>query len=95
MGEVVQVSGLTGVRVPGDRGAGALASALALRLPQGLDGTGPGDAVRLGTAALDLITTALAARLDTGPAAVPRAAQRRAALMQVLTSSRSGWATRG
>jgi hypothetical protein len=41
MGEVVQISGLTGVRVPGDRGAGALASALALRLPQGLDGTGP------------------------------------------------------
>jgi AraC-like DNA-binding protein len=48
----------------GDRGAGALASSLALELPRHLDDHAEEDDARLGTAVLDLLTVALAARLD-------------------------------
>ena len=84
-----QAAGLTGVRIAGDRGAGAVASSLALQLPRQVDGAGVEGSVRLGTALLDLLTVALASRLDgdTGgslASSVPRAAKRRALLMQVL-----------
>jgi AraC-like DNA-binding protein len=65
-----EVRGLTAVRIPGDRGAGALASSLARQLAGHLDG-GAGDygaagGARLGTALIDLLTVALAARLERG-----------------------------
>ena len=55
---------LTGVRFAGDRGPGALVSSLAGRLPDHLDEWGAADGTRLGSAVLDLLTAALAARLD-------------------------------
>jgi AraC-binding-like domain len=56
-----EVAGLTGVRIPGDRGAGALASSFARELVRRLDDWGAVDGARLGAAALDLLTVALAA----------------------------------
>jgi AraC-like DNA-binding protein len=84
-----QAAGLTGVRIAGDRGVGAVASSLARQLPRQVDGAGVEGSARLGTAVLDLLTVALASRLggDTdGSLAglVPRAATRRALLEQVL-----------
>lgn len=67
---------LTGVRMRGDQGLGALVSALARRLPGHLDGGG----TRLGGSVLDLLTAALAARLEEQ---VPADTRRRALLLQV------------
>ncbi len=58
------VAKLTGVRIAGDRGAGALVSSLASQLPKHLDEWGAADGVRLGTAVIDMLTAALAARLE-------------------------------
>lgn len=66
-----ELARLTGVRVPGDRGLDALISSLARQLPQRLDDCSPADRARLGTAVLDLVTAALAARLDGGRPAPP------------------------
>lgn len=54
---------LTGTRVPGTGGPGALISSLARQLPGQLDGMGSA-AHRLGGAVLDLLTAVFAARLD-------------------------------
>ncbi len=51
--------GLTGVRIAGDRGAGALVSALAGRLMAHVEDCGPAEGARLGSALLDLVTIAL------------------------------------
>jgi AraC-like DNA-binding protein len=59
-----EVGELTAVRIGGDCGAGALISALARQVPRHLDEYRVGDSVRVGSALLDLITAALAARLD-------------------------------
>ncbi len=58
-----QLRRLTGVRLPGGDGTAALASAFARELPRHLDDAGP-ERARLGTATLDLLTVALAGRLD-------------------------------
>ncbi|MEV0288952.1 helix-turn-helix domain-containing protein [Kribbella sp. NPDC050820] len=70
---------LTGVRIAGDDGLGALVSSLALRLPKHLDDA---DGGRLGTAMLDLLTVVLAERLGDGRS-VPPATRRRALLVQI------------
>jgi AraC-like DNA-binding protein len=59
-----EVAWLTAVGIRGDKGAAALASSLALELPGQLDDDGLQDGARLGTAVLDLLTVALATRLD-------------------------------
>ncbi len=60
---------LTAVRVPGDRGAGALVSAMARCLPWSLDGYRDGASTRLGTAVVDLLGVALTAELAGADAA--------------------------
>jgi AraC-like DNA-binding protein len=77
-----EVAELTAVRFPGDQGTGALASSLARQLVRRLDGLRPPDGARLGTAVLDLLTVALAARLDRGER-VPPEVRQRALLRQV------------
>jgi AraC-like DNA-binding protein len=77
-----ELARLTAVGIPGDRGAGALASSLALGLPNHLDDHAGADEARLGTALLDLLTVALAARLDLGHR-VPWDTQQRALLRRI------------
>jgi AraC-like DNA-binding protein len=57
------VTQLTGIRIPGDRGVAALVSSLALQLPRHLDDCGTAESVRLGTAVIDLLTVALSTQL--------------------------------
>lgn len=80
------VASLTAVRVSGDRGVGRLVSSLARQLPRHLD-DGPASvatATRLGTAVLDLLMVALAARADGGsPGQLPVETQRRALLVRI------------
>jgi AraC-like DNA-binding protein len=71
-----EVAGLTAVRIPGDRGAGALASSFARELVRRLDDWTAEDGARLGAAALDLLTVALAARLDRPERVPPDTRQR-------------------
>jgi AraC-like DNA-binding protein len=73
---------LTAVRLAGDHGPVALVSALARQLPRHLDEYAAADGARLGTAVLDLLSAALAARSDAG-ARLPRETRRRALLVQV------------
>ena len=58
------VGRLTAVRIPGDRGWGGLASSLTRELPRYLDEGSPAGQARLGVAVLDLLTVALADRID-------------------------------
>jgi AraC-like DNA-binding protein len=58
------VAGLTAVRVPGDQGTGALVSSLSRQLVGRLDDWSVAEGARLGTTVLDLLTVALAARLE-------------------------------
>lgn len=83
-----EVAQLTAVRVPGDRGAGALASSLARQLPRRLEDCGTAERARLGVAVVDLLTAALAARLQHSRQ-VPPDAQRRALLPR--RQRRPGW----
>jgi AraC-like DNA-binding protein len=78
-----ELTRLSGGRIPGDRGLGALISSLARQLPQRLDDCRPADQARVGTAVLDLITAALAARLDRAQE-VPPDSRQRALLLRVL-----------
>jgi AraC-like DNA-binding protein len=78
-----ELSRLTGVRIPGDRGLGALVSSLTRQLPAHFDDGGAADQARLGTAVLDLVAAALAARLDR-VREVPPESRQRAMLRQVL-----------
>ena len=55
---------LAPVHIPGNRGTGALVSTLTRELPRHLDECRTREAVRLGTVVVDLLGTALAARLD-------------------------------
>jgi AraC-like DNA-binding protein len=78
-----QVAWLTAVRVPGDQGPGALVAPVARRLAGHLgDDYGADDGARLGTAVLDLLTAALAARLESGQR-VPQGSRRRVLLQRV------------
>jgi AraC-like DNA-binding protein len=58
-----EVGRLTAVEIRGDRGAGALVSSLTGELAAHVDDVTPADAARLGTAVLDVLGVALAARL--------------------------------
>jgi AraC-like DNA-binding protein len=73
---------VTGVRVPGDQGAGALVSTLARQLPRHLDDCGSAEAARLGGAVVDLLCLALSAYLDN-ERILPPEAFHRALLQQV------------
>jgi AraC-like DNA-binding protein len=59
-----EVGRLSGVRIPGDHGAGALFSSFTRQVVAHLDDYGAADGARLGTTMVDLLTAALAARLD-------------------------------
>jgi AraC-like DNA-binding protein len=74
------VDRLTAVPIAGDRGTGAVVSALARALVAHAGDAEPAEGVRLGTAVLDLFTAALAARLDV---AAPAASRRRALLTRI------------
>jgi AraC-like DNA-binding protein len=77
-----EVAGLTAVAIPGDRGTGALVSVMARELARRLDDWDASAGSRLGTAVLDLVTVALADRLDRG-GRMPRDAWQRALLLRV------------
>jgi AraC-like DNA-binding protein len=64
------------VRVPGDKGAGALASAFVRQLAGHFDDRGERNRARLGTAVLDLLSVALADRLDRASDVPPDTRQR-------------------
>jgi AraC-like DNA-binding protein len=67
---------LTGVRVRGDRGTGALVSSLARHLMEQVDHLSGADGARLGTAVLDLLAAGLATRLDRADDVSPDGRQR-------------------
>jgi AraC-like DNA-binding protein len=71
-----EVARLTGVRVPGDRGSGALVSSFARQVVGHLDDLGAADGTRLGTAMVDMLTVALASRLDRDRDVPPDTMQR-------------------
>jgi AraC-like DNA-binding protein len=75
-----EVARLTAVRIPGDQGPAALASTLARQLVGHLDDAA--DGTRLGSAVLDLLTVALAARARRS-GGVPPDSQRRVLLQRV------------
>jgi AraC-like DNA-binding protein len=73
---------LTAVRIPGNEGAGALISSLARQLPARLGDWNAAGGARLGGAIVDLLTVALAARLDR-TSEVPAGTRRRALLERI------------
>jgi AraC-like DNA-binding protein len=73
---------LTGVRMPGDRGAGALVSALVRQLPRHLDDIGSAEGGRLGATLLDLLAVVLLSRVGRRRD-VPAESRRRALLASV------------
>jgi AraC-like DNA-binding protein len=77
-----ELSRLTGMRLRGDHGTGALVSSVARQLPRYLDDVQTAEGARLGTTVVDLLTVALAARLDRG-SAVPAETGQRAMRMRV------------
>ncbi|TDC57501.1 helix-turn-helix domain-containing protein [Actinomadura sp. KC345] len=70
---------LTGGRVRGDHGVGALASQFLLRLVRHMEELGPADTARLSTLTLDLLTAVFAHELDVHGALPPQS--RRGALL--------------
>jgi AraC-like DNA-binding protein len=74
---------LTGLRIPGDRGLGALVVSVARQLPDRLDECSPADRARLGATVVDLVTAILASRIEGGRG-VPPSSRPRALLMRVL-----------
>jgi AraC-like DNA-binding protein len=70
-----ELAELTGVRIPGDRGAGALASALIQQLGRHVEQVSTPHAARLAIAVVDTLALALASRLDR-ICAVPGARER-------------------
>jgi hypothetical protein len=81
-------AGLAAVGVPGDAGPGAVFSSTARQA----DRLGAAAGARVGAAALDLLTVALAGRLDR-PGQVPADSSRRVLLLGVRASSRPGCPT--
>jgi AraC-like DNA-binding protein len=73
---------VTAVRIPGDRGTGALVSSLARQLVRHLGDYGATDGARLGTAVLDLLTAGLATRLDRADH-LPEGTRQRALLARI------------
>jgi AraC-like DNA-binding protein len=78
------LDGLVGVRIPGDRGLGALVSSFTRRLPRHLDDGDAAARARVGTALVDLITAALAERVDRS-GRVPARIGREVLRQQVVT----------
>jgi AraC-like DNA-binding protein len=76
------LSRLTGLRVPGSQGTGALVSSLARQLPHRLDDLNPAEATSLGTTLLDLLSVALLARLGRSSEA-PAPSRRRALVASI------------
>jgi AraC-like DNA-binding protein len=66
-----ELARLTGQRIRGHRGAAGLASTLARQLPDHLVSGADGNLARLGASVVDLMSVALATRLDRGAAAAP------------------------
>jgi AraC-like DNA-binding protein len=77
------VDRLTGQRVAGDRGTGALVSSLARQLPRHLDDWHSDEAVRLGTAVVDLLRVVSTGRLD--PASRPEPERQEALLTRIYS----------
>ncbi|HEY7483366.1 MAG TPA: helix-turn-helix domain-containing protein [Streptosporangiaceae bacterium] len=77
-----ELAQLAAVRIAGDQGTGALLSTLARQLPRHIDDSAVAEGARLGTTVLDLLTVALANRLDRG-SAVPRDSGQRALLTRI------------
>jgi AraC-like DNA-binding protein len=73
---------LSAVRIPGDRGIGALSSQFLLQLARHFDELSPSDTARLATLTLDVLTAALADALDAR-AVVPPDTRRRALLARI------------
>jgi AraC-like DNA-binding protein len=73
---------LTAVGLTGDDGPGALFSSTARQLARQVDRLDPADGARVGTATLDLLTVALAGRLDRR-GEVPADVSQRALLLRV------------
>jgi AraC-like DNA-binding protein len=70
-----ELAELTGVRIAGDQGAGALASGLTQQMARRVEQVRAPEAARLGAAVADVLVVALAARLDR-VSAVPGARER-------------------
>jgi AraC-like DNA-binding protein len=71
-----ELARLTAVRIAADEHTGALASSFARQVAGRLDNGGGTRGARLGTAALDLLAVALAARLDRAEELPPESRQR-------------------
>ena len=67
---------LTAVRIPGDRGIGALSSQFLLQLARHMHELSPADTARLSALTLDVLTAALANALDAQNAVPPHTRQR-------------------
>jgi AraC-like DNA-binding protein len=85
---------LTAVGVDGDAGPEAVFSSTARQLARQVDRLGPAGGARVGAATLDLLTVALAGRLDR-PEQVPADSSRRALLLQVHAFIEGGLADPG
>jgi AraC-like DNA-binding protein len=88
------LAGLTAVGVHGDAGPGAVFSSTARQLARQIDQLDPASGTRVGAAALDLLTVALADRLDR-PEQVPADSSRRALLLRVHAFIEGGLADPG
>jgi AraC-like DNA-binding protein len=77
-----ELSRLTGVRVGGQQGLGALVSSLVVHLRDRLDDYGATDRARLSTALTDLLSVGLAAPLERG-SMVPQDIHRRVLLLRI------------
>jgi AraC-like DNA-binding protein len=77
-----ELARLTGVRIPGDHGTGALVSSIARQLPRHVADDATAEGARLGTTVVDLLTVALAGRLDRA-AAVPHSSMQQALLTRI------------
>jgi AraC-like DNA-binding protein len=75
---------LTGVRMRGDHGTGAIVSSLARRLIEQVDNLSGADGVRLGTALLDLLAVGLATRLGRAED-ISHEGRQRALLVRIQT----------
>jgi AraC-like DNA-binding protein len=73
---------LTGLRIPGTEGVGALSSQFLRQLARHMNELGPSDVARLSTLTVDVLTTALATALDAR-SEVPSDTRRRALLARL------------
>ncbi|MFI0483836.1 helix-turn-helix domain-containing protein [Actinomadura sp. 9N215] len=76
------LSRVTGRRIPGSHGVGALTSAFLLHLARRVDEHSPADAARLSRLALEMVTMALAHELDVVDS-VPRHTRQRTLLTKI------------